>query len=214
MKIIRVLLYFVVFLVALRANAQHQIIAKALYKNGAVVELDGKQIILKAGKASPSGIALISANSKQAVVEYQGQRYTLLLSKQIHTQYAKANKAETRIPSGTNGHYFISGTINGSATQFMVDTGASSVAMSSAHAAALGVNLTGGEFISVSTASGVEQAYALLLDKVSVGSITLHNVEAVVIQGDYPQKILLGNSFLSRVNMRVDSGVLVLQAKY
>ena len=53
-----------------------------------------------------------------------------------------------------------------------------------------------------------------MADKVQVGSIALHNVQAVVIEGDSPRRVLLGMSFLKRVEMSNQGDMLLLRSKY
>ncbi|OQX44971.1 MAG: aspartyl protease, partial [Candidatus Sedimenticola endophacoides] len=111
--------------------------------------------------------------------------------------------------------YHTVGSINGRLSDMLVDTGASAVAMSEVEARRLGVGYrVTGEPIAVNTASGVSQGYAVTLDRVRVGEIELVNVPAIVIQGSSPQQVLLGMSFLGRVEMRHQGSVLLLREKY
>ncbi|HMW48607.1 MAG TPA: retroviral-like aspartic protease family protein, partial [Cellvibrionaceae bacterium] len=66
----------------------------------------------------------------------------------------------------------------------------------------------------VQTAQGMSKAYPVVLNSASVGDVTLNNIEALILEGEYPTAILLGNSFLSRVDLKVEQGVMVLQSKY
>lgn len=190
------------------------ITVKGLFTNTAVVIVDGKQRILKKDKTSPEGLTLVSADSKEAKIRYQGKVKTFVLSKDISSSYVKPSVKEVRLQRGENGHYFTAGTINGRQTNFLVDTGASSVAMSSSEASGLGVEYKNGRKVRVNTASGTSEAYEITLNQVAIGGVSVNNVQAFVIEGDYPLHILLGNSFLSEVEMRVDQGVLVLQKKF
>ncbi|WP_075188255.1 retropepsin-like aspartic protease family protein [Teredinibacter haidensis] len=187
---------------------------KGLFKGSAIFVIDGQQRLLKQGKTSPEGVKLIESNSKFALVEIDGKRHKLRLSRAVGGQYQTPDKAIVRLPSGHNGHYLATGSINGRSTKFLVDTGASSIAISSQQATSLGVKYRHGNRQAVSTANGMVNGFEINLSKVIVGTITLNNVRAVVIEGSSPRQILLGNSFLSRVNMRVEQGVLILQAKY
>ncbi|MCP8900169.1 retropepsin-like aspartic protease family protein [Gilvimarinus xylanilyticus] len=188
--------------------------AKMLAKGSALIEVNGAQRMLRAGQTSPEGVTLISASRSGARVEYQGQTYDLTLQKHIATSFEQAEKAEVRIASGRGGHYEVAGRINGVAVDFMVDTGATSIAMNSQQAQRLGINYLAGDQTRVSTANGIATAYRVWLDKVSVGSVEVKHVEAVVIVGRSPHVILLGNSYLSLVDMSTDNGVLVLQARH
>ena len=65
-----------------------------------------------------------------------------------------------------------------------------------------------------STASGVAESRELTLATVSIGPITLHRIPATVVTGAYPTSVLLGNSFLAKVEMTEESGVMILRQKY
>lgn len=196
--------------------AAPRIEVKGLFSGSAVVVIDGKQRLLKQGKTSPEGVTLVTANSKQAVVEVEGKRQTLTLSQAIGGTYGAApEKTEVRLPRVQHGHYMANGNINGLSVRFLVDTGASFIAFNSIEARRLGINYReDGRLSSVRTASGNAPAYEVMLPKVTVGAITLLNVNAVVLEGASPQQILLGNSFLSRVNMRIENSIMILQTKY
>ncbi len=97
----------------------------------------------------------------------------------------------------------------------LLDTGATSIAMSSVEAKRLGIQYwLSGEKIMVNTASGMARAYAITLNRVQVGSIGINNVSATVVEGSNPQDILLGMSFLNRVDMTNSGNVMVLRSKF
>lgn len=187
---------------------------KGLFEGGAIVQVNGKSRMLRAGERSPEGVLLVGADMKSATLEIDGEKQTLGISRRISTRFNQAAKDTVRIQSGRGGHYFTPGRINGHAVDFMVDTGATAVAMNLPTAQRLGLNYRAGERVSISTASGVEAAYSVMLDSVRVGAIEVGNVEAIVSMGDFPSEILLGNSYLNKVDMRRESGVLVLEAQF
>lgn len=190
------------------------VMVKGLFNNGAIVEVDGKRHMLRAGERSPEGVLLVSADMQEAVLEIDGKRQALGISRRISTRFVEPEKAEVRIASGSGGHYFTPGRINGHAVEFMVDTGATAIAMNLPTARRLGLDYRSGQQISISTANGVVSGYRLLLDSVRIGGIELKLVEASVTVGDFPTEILLGNSYLGRVDLRRDNGVLILKARY
>lgn len=194
------------------AFASAELSAKMLAEGSALIDINGKQRMLREGQESPEGVTLVSANGARAVVRYQGEEYTLTLSRQISTGFSEAEFAEVRIASGRGGHYLTPGRINGLPVEFMVDTGATSVAMNVPEARRLGIHYAAGQHMQVSTANGVAPAYKVWLDSVTVGAITINHVEAFVVAGNSPQTILLGNSFLKLVDMTTERGVLVLRA--
>lgn len=211
-KRICTMLWVLVAAMSFSARAQ-QIEVKGLFNGSALLVINGQQRLLKAGKTSPEGVKLITSNSKYADVEIGGERQRLTLSRRVGGTYKPPEITEVRLPSGRHGHYWSQGRINGRSTQFMVDTGASSVAMSSVEARRLGIDYKSGSRGWVSTAGGNKQAYRVTLASVSLGMITLNGVEASIIEGNSPREVLLGNSFLRRVDMKVEQGVLVLTAR-
>ena len=106
----------------------------------------------------------------------------------------------------------MNGSINGFQVDFVVDTGATLISMNKHQAKRIGLDykLTGKEARS-STASGLSKIYIVRLDKVRVGDIEISNVEGAVHDSDFPKVILLGNTFLNRVNMKREGKILQLQ---
>lgn len=185
---------------------------RGLFKGGAILVIDGEQHLLKAGQTSPEGIKLVAADARKAVVEIDGRRRTMLLSKKIAASFTPPQKKTTTVSRDGNNQYLVTGTINGVNTEMLVDTGATAVAMSSVTASNLGINYRNDKNRGTArTASGLVTSYQVRLDTVSVGEITIRNVPAFVNEGAYPQTVLLGMSFLRHVEMRDRGGVLVLE---
>lgn len=208
------ILWVLAVLVSWTCAAAPEIEVKGLFSGNAVVLIDGQQRLLKVGKASPEGVTLVEANSKYAIVEVAGQRRKLTLSRKVGGTYQAPEVDELRLTSGLNGHYWVDGRINSGRTRFLVDTGASSIAMSSVEARRLGIDYSRGRLSKVGTAAGEVTAHEVTLNTVSVGPITLRNVAAVVVEGDSPSEVLLGNSFLHRVNIRIEEGKMIMKARY
>ncbi|WP_160152483.1 TIGR02281 family clan AA aspartic protease [Microbulbifer sp. ALW1] len=186
---------------------------KAIFGTSAMFEIDGKQRLLKSGKTSPEGVTLVSVTSDHALVKMDGREQRLTLAAPVASQYAEVSKAEVRLSPDRRGHYNTSAWINGRQVPVMVDTGATSIAFNYPTAKSLGLDLSRAQPMRVSTASGVEQAYRLQLSSVTIGGITVHNVDATVLGNNFPQVTLLGNSFLSRVDMQQQDGLLLLRAR-
>jgi len=187
-----------------------------LFKDKAIINIDGKQRIVRAGETTAEGVKLISANSEQAVLEIAGNTATYKLDSHIGTHYKKPVDAPAvQIWPDSYGMYNTVGTINGYPVNFLVDTGATVIAMNRNQARRLGLDyLVDGTPSYVSTASGVVAAYHLRLDRVKVGAIALTQVDATVIDGDFPTEVLLGNSFLNQLEMTRDGKMLELRKKY
>jgi aspartyl protease family protein len=117
------------------------------------------------------------------------------------------------IKAGTHGHYYASTEINGRATDVLVDTGASIVALTYDDAIRAGVHVRDSDYTQrVSTANGMARVAPVVLDRISIGNITVRNVPAAVTEPGSLGTTLLGMSFLGRLQ-RVDmrAGTLVLQ---
>ncbi|OQW93584.1 MAG: hypothetical protein BWK79_10350 [Beggiatoa sp. IS2] len=189
-----------------------------LSEDRAVVDVNGELQVLKVGQTTPQGITLISADSEEAVFEIDGQRSVYKLSGRIKNLPSTvtappSEPALVRILPNQQEMYTINGSINNHSVNFLVDTGAVLVAMSSRHAQDLGINYQKGEIQLVSTASEVVKAYRVQLDKVQVGEIILYAIESFVIEGEQPTDILLGMNFLNRLEMRREGKILELRQR-
>ncbi len=184
-----------------------------LFTDKAIVLIDGKQRILVAGKKSPEGVLLISANSQEAVLEIDGERNTYTLGSHIGSKYKKpqAGKISTIAPDA-NGMYWVNGSINGFQVSFVVDTGATLISMNKHQAKRIGLNykLEGKQSVA-NTASGLSKIYIMNLDRVKVGDIEVRDVQGAVHDSDFPKVILLGNTFLNRVSMKREGKILQLE---
>ncbi len=191
-----------------------EIQAQGLFSNSAVPNIDGKQRMLKAGKRSPEGVLLIEANTKRAIIEINGQREELTLSRRISSNFTPISQSETAIPRNRMNQYISTAAINGRRIKVLVDTGANIVALSSVHAKQVGIDYKSGIPSAVTTASGRAKAYRVTLKSIDVGGILVNSVDASVVEGDYPRTVLLGMTYLQHVNMREQDGTLFLQSKY
>ncbi len=185
-----------------------------LFKNRAVVRVAGGEALIKVGETSPQGVTLIAADAKQAHVRYRGQEYHLSLSTRVGSTFQQPEEVKISIPPDRYGQYRVRGSINKNFANFLIDTGASVVAISSQDAQGLGLRYERGEKGVVETAQGRTDSYIMILDEVTVGGITAYNVQAAIIEGAYPVDILLGMSFLRQVRMQETGGVLTLTQKY
>jgi len=212
---IRKLLIGALCLLCHNAFALPDIQVHGLMPNQAVVSINGTQRILKVGKPSPEGVSLVSADSKKAVLEWEGERVERTLTKTITNNFsAPATKDEVRIERGHNNHYFTPGHINGRLVSFMVDTGAFTIAMTPAEADRLSLNWRKGERFIAGTAGGGTPGYTVMLNNVSVGGITVNNIEGAVIVAEGNTDILLGMTFLEKTEMREENNALILRKKY
>ncbi|MEY2688933.1 MAG: hypothetical protein RL375_3131 [Pseudomonadota bacterium] len=186
----------------------------------ALFVIDGQSQMIAVGE-SARGVRLVSLNGDKAKVELQGKFVELRVGGSPvvvgggigASGGAGGNTREIVIPVGDGGHYFMNGTINGHAVRFMVDTGATTVAMGRADAARIGLDLRKGQLGLSSTANGTTQVMGMTLDSVRVGEVELYNVAAVVTPANMPY-VLLGNSFLSRFQIQHNNEVMRLTRRY
>ncbi|CAD5108232.1 retropepsin-like aspartic protease family protein [Zestomonas carbonaria] len=199
---------------SLAAETRVQVVG--LFPGAAVLNINGERKLVKVGQTGPGGVEVVSADSRGAVLRVDGVERSYGLSREYSEGgYSAPTRQQLSIAKGVGGHYWVAGSINGHPVQFMVDTGATSVAMNEAQARRLGLDFrVQGQPMVVSTASGTAKAWKVKADRVKVGTLELLGVESVVLEGDSPTEVLLGMSFLGRVGWREEQGVLVLESKH
>jgi len=197
------------------AHASH-IDVVGLFKDKAVLVIDGTRRVLTLAEVSPEGVKLLAVESDYAVLEVSGKRsiHKLGQSGSVSTTFSSVPVTEVRIARDPIGMYHSQGSINGTAVKFLVDTGATTVALNGSQARRLGIDFKKhGKPIPINTASGNTVGYLITLDRVKVGAIELFGVEAAVLDGNEPQEALLGMSFLGRLEIQNDAGLLRLRKK-
>lgn len=205
--------YLILCLLPYPLTAQ-EVHLQALFGNSAALEVDGYRRILKTGQTSPEGVQLLEANSDFAHIKFNGREQRLTLNTSVATSYQKPNRSEARLTADEGGHFTTNAWVNGRKVSVMVDSGATSVVFNYPTARRLGLNLNNAQTIKVSTANGITTAHQVNLKSVIIDGIKLTNVHATVHTDAFPQVALLGNSFLSRVDMQQQNGVLILRARY
>lgn len=206
---------FLALLVGMGVQAADDITILGLFRDRAVIEIDGRRYTLSIGESVKDGIRLISADSESAVLEINGVERTFGLGDHIGAAYSiAASRNIVTIAPDRQGMYYVNGSINNFPVRFVVDTGATLISMNRHQAKRIGLQyrLEGRRSIS-STASGIAPIYVVTLDKVRVGDIELRDVEAAVHDSDFPQSILLGNSFLGKVSIKREGQLLELHQR-
>jgi len=189
--------------------ASPQIEVEALFTDAAVLSIDGERKMLRVGQ-SFGGVTLVEAHSRLATLEVDGTTVALGISRRVGTTYQASGGRLVEIPRDAKLQYQTTASINGRRVQVLVDTGANVVAMNARHAVSLGVDYRSGAPGRVETAGGYAPAWLVTLRSVDVGGIEVNNVQASVVEGDYPVSILLGMTFLRHVEMQETNGVLSL----
>ncbi len=107
-----------------------------------------------------------------------------------------------------NGHYRAKGEVNGLPLVFLIDTGATDVAISEKSARTMGLEF--GPRIQIMTAAGPSKAWGTRLDRVSLGGLVLNNVRATITPG-LGDEALLGMSFLKHFSLRQEGDKLIIE---
>jgi aspartyl protease family protein len=186
-----------------------------LFPGKAVVVIDGgPPRTLSAGQKGVQGVTLISTDEESATLNIDGHKRLLKIG-QHHAGPGAASSAQSAtLIADPRGHFVVDGQINGGAVRFLVDTGATAVALSSIDAARLGIDYRKGRPALMGTANGAATAYQLKLDTVRVGGIVLNNVDAAVLEGSPMPFALLGMSFLNRMEMKREGQTMVLTRRF
>ena len=199
------------------ALVQAQSVALAgMLGSKALLVINGSSAKTVAAGETHDGVKVISTNGDLAVIEQGGKRSTLRVGEApVHMSASKSGGKGNKIvlTVGSGGHFMTAGQINGRAVQFMVDTGATSIAMGAQDAERAGINYKAGQPVMMSTANGNTQGYRVKLDSVRVGDVEVFGVDAVVTPQAMPF-MLLGNSFLGRFQMLRDNEQMTLTRKY
>ncbi len=206
--------YLLLLSPTLKSVASHKIKVMALFTDKAMLVIDGSQKILKKGQTY-KGVKLISSDSDAVVLQLHGKTKKFVLGREISTSYKKADPGKELIVWKDDSNMFrVYGSINRHSMDFLIDTGATSVAMSSVAAKKIGLKYKKGTPMRASTASGIAKGYSLNLDHVKIGHIKIYNVNAVILEGSFPTEVLLGQSFLSRIHMTRDGDKMKLRKKF
>ncbi len=128
---------------------------------------------------------------------------------QVQTRYSQEGAREVTLKRNRYGHYVTSGLINGQPVTFLLDTGATGVAIPEGIATRLG--LQRGRAYRTQTANGFGTGYATRLDSVSVGEIELKDVRAGIAPGLTTEQVLLGMTFLKHIEFTQRGNTLVLR---
>ncbi|VVP22681.1 hypothetical protein PS850_03964 [Pseudomonas fluorescens] len=116
---------------------------------------------------------------------------------------------EVKLASNNQGHFVASGQINGQPVDFMLDTGATDVAIPGGMAERL--KLEKGFPVTLSTASGRAEGYRTRIDRLQLGDIVLRDVRALVVPGLEGNQVLLGMSALNKLEFTQRGGTMLLR---
>lgn len=209
---------FLFYFVLTQATNASDIVVMAIFGDTVILKVDGNKHKLKLGEKTPEGIMLTEVAGDSVELKINGKKNKYPFGGHVSFGNVSSSQSENQKDVVAkiwprNDMYITQGSINNLSVQFMVDTGATWVAMSEAVARRLGINYFRGIKAYAGTASGVAAVYKVTLDKVKVGDIELRYVRAAVIPGYRSNQVLLGNSFLKRVEMTRTKSMMILKKK-
>ena len=214
MRFYKPILLLLILMCSQQLQAVEQLEIQALMPGMVVLKIDGERVTLKKNQTSPQGVKMISATTKSTVLEIDGQQKTYKMGTTISTSFTQRSKITEQIMVDKIGMFRTHGSINGHSVQFLVDTGATSVAMSENDARKLGIAYRlDGQETRTSTASGIAKAWRVKLKSVRLGQLLERNVQGVVVEGDYPSIILLGMTFLNRMKVEKEGNKMSITKK-
>lgn len=186
-----------------------------LFPNKAIVTIDGgRPRTLSVGDPALNNVRLISATPDVAVLEIDGKRRTLGIGQGVYSALQPRGHPVVTLNADSTGHYLTTGSINGGTVKFLVDTGATMVSLGASDAKRLGIDYEKGQRGTSNTANGIASVYRVKLDAVKVGNIALTNVDGVVHESSDMPFVLLGMSFLGRLEIRQDGQQMTMMQKY
>jgi aspartyl protease family protein len=197
------------------AMADTQVNIVGLFSNKAVVMINGgKPKTMSVGQTS-EGVKLLAADSNSATLLVEGKTRQLQMGQAASIGGAGATSAPSvTLYANAQGHFVSECYINGVPLKFLVDTGATTVALNSGDAKFAKIDYKRGEPIMVGTANGVVTAYRVTIANLKIGGIILSQVEGNVLEGGSPSVVLLGMSALNRLDMKRQDIAMTLTKKY
>lgn len=203
---------------SLGAHAQTgpQIALSGVAGGKALVIIDGAAPKFLSVGQTVQGVKLLSVEGDAATVDVDGKRQTLQVGgAPVSVGKVRSGGGGQRIvlTADPTGHFVPQGQINGKAVQFLLDTGATTVALGAADAKRINLKYEHGQKVRMNTANGTSTGYLIRLDSVRVGDVVAYDVEAVVSPQSMPF-VLLGNSFLNRFQMQKTNDQLTLEKRF
>ena len=200
-------------LAALPAGAAEVTLVGVFGDKAAILAIDGGAPRTVRVGQKLGALTLIAVENDRATIEVDGKRRVLVRGQTYSSSASASDRQSVTLAAGPGGHFAAEGAVNGSPVRFIVDTGATLIALPASDAVRLGLDYRRGEIGTIQTAAGPTSAYRVKFDTVRVGGIELNNVEGIVIEKGL-NVALLGMSFLNRVEMRHEGDRMTLVRRY
>lgn len=178
----------------------------------ALLMIDGGTPTTVAVGQSLGSVKLLSVQADQAMIEIDGRKRPLKVGQHATGSGGGGGEKVTLMADGA-GHFVAAGAINQVPVRFLVDTGATMVSLGAADARRIGIDPAKGQRGLANTANGQVAVSKVSLDSVRIGDVTFHNVDALVHPIDLPI-VLLGMSFLNRMEMQRDGSTMTLKRRF
>ncbi len=159
------------------------------------------------------GVKVLSVTRDEATVEVQGARRLLRLGESPVALGSSGSGKRIVLMADNQGHFINTGTINGKQMKYMVDTGASVVAIGRPDAERMGIKVDDSQKVIMSTANGSATGWRVRLNSVRLGDVEVLGVMAVIMPEGMPF-VLLGNSFLTQFQMTRTNDQMVLEKRH
>ena len=173
----------------------------------------GPPRIVAVGARTDEGVKVLATEGDTATLEVDGKKRVLRVGQNVAVQPSGSGPATAILSADVAGHFYTTGNINGTSVRFLVDTGASMISLGASDARRIGIDAARGQRGITNTANGQAVVSRVKLDTVRVGEIVLNNVDALVHQQDMPM-VLLGMSFLNRMEMQRNGETMTLKKRY
>jgi len=185
-----------------------------VFPGKALLSIDGAAPrTVPVGVTTGEGVRVLSVDGDSATLESDGKKRTLRVGQNVVSQSSGQGGDRAVLTADGSGHFVTTGNINGTTVRFLVDTGATMVSLGASDARRAGIDASKGQPGVVTTANGQAPVSRVKLDTVRVGEIVQHGVDALVHQQDMPV-VLLGMSFLNRLEMQRDGQTMTLRKRY
>lgn len=195
------------------ALAQALTLTGTFGNQAAIIAVDsGEPRTVRVGQ-KVGGATLVSIEGDRATIEVDGKRRQLVRGQTYSTAVNPNSRQTAVLAEGPGGHFVAEGQVNGGAVRFLVDTGATAIALPASEAKRLGIDYLKGQRGVTQTAAGPTTMYVVRLDTVRVGGIVLNAIDAIIIEQGLTVA-LLGMTFLNRVEMKREGQTMTLTRRF
>ncbi len=204
--------WMLAFMLLPSMGAAQQVSLMGTASGRALIAVDGSPPRFLSVGEEWAGVRLLRIQGDDVLVEVAGTRQTLRLGQVPLAATPSTASLDTRpvtLMANAGGHFTARGLINGRSVEFLVDTGATALTLSLTEARRIGLDISRGSPVRIQTANGEVTGYHLQLGTVQIGGHTSHQVSAVVLPAEIPY-VLLGNSYLSRFDMKREGALMTL----